>query len=49
MKPRINKEFSILLKQPAWFCRGAGSLGFGSTPAEAYWVWKWWINERGIK
>lgn len=49
MKPKIKREFSLTWKQLVWFCRGAGSLGFGKTPSDAYWDWKWRINQRGVQ
>lgn len=50
MKPRIqpyraSKHFCGYYK---WRCVGRGRAGFGSTPREAYYDWKYRMNE-GVK
>lgn len=45
IKPRIRREQSLKYKEPMWFCRGGGRMGIGSTPKDAYWVWRFFMAE----
>ncbi len=38
-KPRIKRDYSLIMRRMMWFCRGSGTLGFCDTPTGAYSAW----------
>jgi hypothetical protein len=38
-KPRIKRDYSLIMGRMMWFCRGSGCIGYCDTPKAAYNYW----------